>query len=601
MDTTGRVETSGLLLKGPKRVTLWNAVRRCRAAGYVLLLLTILSLGLSSCTMAQKAVMPDIKQTEAECPPSAQEIFSEFITRWSSGNPEDFAQLEAYLESLGKDYGQCTDDQRYPARIAYIFGQDMYKREFDQGAAEIIALLEEGASEQWRWNSDYLGNLSLMLDGLWGNKLRKEKFGASAMPFLPPMECRDFLYPQLPDEMYAIQWFPCGAQTATVPITVGGSSKMSFSLIPHFGFDVGGQYIGESLESAENHLPKHYVQIRYNYYMGQYEVTQAQWNAVMGTYPSGCDAEHDDYPVHHVSWNEINGPGGFLDRLNSIGAGTFRLPSEAEWEFACAVAREAADRIPIERIPEAAWCSENSSGIRPVGGKDRNGYCLYDMLGNIQEWCYDWYHESYDLERDEFGEIDAPYYGEAWLCPAGEERVIRGGYWGTPAMACHPSMRWKADPATQSESIGLRLVWIPPVVWEINHSGEVLISLQSDGRLSLGENVDYRITDQEEIDQVVNNPQNEMIWVLWDTAGELQTAKWVLYSDGTSYHLLSTGLLFGTYLLMDSPDPGSVLSFQGDNNETIAKIIEVEEGEWRFMVKQRWDYVCPRTFEGACE
>jgi formylglycine-generating enzyme required for sulfatase activity len=187
-----------------------------------------------------------------------------------------------------------------------------------------------------------------------------------------------------------------------------------------------------------------------DFYIGKYEVTQKQWRAVMGSDPpelrfKGCD----DCPVEHVSWNDIQ---EFIKKLNQKTGKKYRLPTEAEWEYA---ARGGAQSRGFKyagsnNIDEVAWYSSNSgSKTRPVGGKKPNELGLYDMSGNVWEWCEDDWHGNYN---------GAPTYGRAWIdSPRGSHRVLRGGSWYYNAWFCRVSNRSRDFPDFWSSYDGFRL------------------------------------------------------------------------------------------------------------------------------------------------
>jgi len=193
----------------------------------------------------------------------------------------------------------------------------------------------------------------------------------------------------------------------------------------------------------EDEQPRHPVEISTAFWLGKYPVTQKQWLAVMGANPSGFQ-KGDDYPVEQVSWIDSQ---EFLEQLNKRQNGSFRLPSEAEWEYACrAGSRE--DRYgPLDEI---AWYDANSDKTtHPVGQKRPNRWGLFDILGNVQEWCQDWYDISY-------------YSASPTVDPtgpaAGANRVYRGGCWGRGADVCRAAARLYRTPAGKGMTLGLRLV-----------------------------------------------------------------------------------------------------------------------------------------------
>lgn len=163
--------------------------------------------------------------------------------------------------------------------------------------------------------------------------------------------------------------------------------------------------------------PQHQVSVQ-SFYMGKYEVTQAQYRAVMGSNPSyftGCD----ECPVDNVTWNDAQ---KFIRKLNEMNGGyTYRLPTEAEWEYAC---RAGTTGDYAGNLNAMAWYGINSRHkTHPVGTKQANGFGLYDMHGNVFEWCEDIWHRDYN---------GAPRNGSAWLRGDSDLRVLRGGSWDTP-------------------------------------------------------------------------------------------------------------------------------------------------------------------------
>ena len=200
----------------------------------------------------------------------------------------------------------------------------------------------------------------------------------------------------------------------------------------------------ESGEADEK--PVHRVTISNGFYMGRYEVTQVQWQAVMGNNPSHFKG--DNLPVEKVSWNDIQ---WFINKLNAMNDGfRYRLPTEAEWEYACRAGTPGDYGGYIEGM---AWYSENSgNSTHSVGTKAPNSFGLYDMHGNVLEWCQDVYHDTYN---------GAPTDGSAWLIGGDQKvRVLRGGSWGYFAKNLRSADRFRVTPDRRSYSIGIRLVGV---------------------------------------------------------------------------------------------------------------------------------------------
>lgn len=202
-----------------------------------------------------------------------------------------------------------------------------------------------------------------------------------------------------------------------------------------------------------NEYPIHQVTLS-NYCIGQTEVTQKLWTAVMGSNPSYFSINYNYYgtlqrPVESVSWNDCQ---AFISRLNALTGWHFRLPTEAEWEYAARGGAKSqgykyAGSNDINRV---AWWGydENNTFMQthPVAKLSPNELGLYDMSGNVQEWCQDWY---------------GAYNGEAQIDPKGPndgtDRVYRGGNWYVSAWDCRISTRAVSDPANCGYWTGLRL------------------------------------------------------------------------------------------------------------------------------------------------
>ena len=195
----------------------------------------------------------------------------------------------------------------------------------------------------------------------------------------------------------------------------------------------------------DDEKPVHQVTLTNDYYMGKYEVTQALWQVVMGSNPSKFKG--DDLPVEQVSWNDCQ---EFISKLNSMTGRMFRLPSEAEWEYAARGGKKSRgyQYSGSSNISDVAWYCENSAEkTHPVGTKQANELGLYDMTGNVWEWCQDWY---------------GSYVSSSQTNPTGAVsgscRVIRDGSWYGFARNCRSSIRGYDAPDNRNDSLGLRLV-----------------------------------------------------------------------------------------------------------------------------------------------
>jgi len=203
------------------------------------------------------------------------------------------------------------------------------------------------------------------------------------------------------------------------------SIGMRFVLIPAGEFMMGSP--ADDQDSFGSERPQHQVRITKPFYLGVHEVTQGQYEAVMGSRPwSGkrYAKEGADYPASYVTWEDAV---AFCEKLSAKEGRTYRLPTEAEWEYACRAG--SSTRFFFGDDPSAfgnhAWYSENArdAGERyahGVGRKKPNGWGLYDVYGNVLEWCADWYGEGYYKESP----VDDPNGPSS-----GDVRVVRGGSW----------------------------------------------------------------------------------------------------------------------------------------------------------------------------
>ena len=216
--------------------------------------------------------------------------------------------------------------------------------------------------------------------------------------------------------------------------------KIEFIKIPPGEFMMGCSAGDQKCPDAEK--PAHKVRITKGFEIGKYEVTQAQWEAVMGNNPSFLKGAY--YPVEQIMPNDAD---EFLKRLNAKKDGfVYRLPTEAEWEYAARAGNPAAYADKLEDI---GWFDENSGGqTRPVGQKKPNAWGLYDTIGNVWEWVSDWYDAGYFKTSPE-----ADPTGPA--APT-NSHVRRGGAWNTNEANSRVSFRQQN--AADLHVLGIRLV-----------------------------------------------------------------------------------------------------------------------------------------------
>ena len=231
--------------------------------------------------------------------------------------------------------------------------------------------------------------------------------------------------------------------------TYKNSIGMEFVLIAAGTFQMGCS--SEAEDCAGDEKPRHEVTISRPFYLGKYEVTQAQWEAVMGDNPSRFKGANR--PVDSVSWEDAQ---TFIQKLNAKeGHNRYRLPTEAEWEYVARAGSATAYGFGDDaaQLGEYAWYQNNAGReTHPVGQKRANAWGLHDMHGNVGELVHDRYDNAY-------------YRAEAVTDPQGSEagggHVLRGGSWFSNAKRVRSAMRGRLLPAQRLDNVGLRLALTP--------------------------------------------------------------------------------------------------------------------------------------------
>ena len=232
-----------------------------------------------------------------------------------------------------------------------------------------------------------------------------------------------------------------------ITIDLGDGVRLEMVLIPAGESMMGSPEWDPDADAREK--PQHAIRITKPFYMGKYEVTQEQWAAVMGDNPSYPKGPKN--PVNRVSWDDCQAFLGKLNEQQGGRAGRFCLPTEAEWEYACRAGSSTRWCFGDDEgsLGEYAWYSENSGGhAHPVGQKRPNAWGLYDMHGNVFEWCSDWY--------------DLDYYGESpgddpTGAALGSHRVVRGGFYIGSAALCRSAYRLSGRPGPNVNILGFRV------------------------------------------------------------------------------------------------------------------------------------------------
>lgn len=195
--------------------------------------------------------------------------------------------------------------------------------------------------------------------------------------------------------------------------------------------------------------PVHEVTVK-DFYFSKYPVTQALWRAVMGDDPPELAFKGSgNRPVERVSWDDAQ---AFIQKINEQTGERYRLPTEAEWEYAArgGIYKNGFKYAGSNKLKEVGWYSENSQReTKPVGLKFPNELGLYDMSGNVWEWCQDVWHENYE---------GAPGDGSTWM-EGGEQnrRVVRGGSWYDDSNVCRVAFRHWDSTVVRVSNLGFRL------------------------------------------------------------------------------------------------------------------------------------------------
>ena len=234
-----------------------------------------------------------------------------------------------------------------------------------------------------------------------------------------------------------------------VEVEFENSIGIKLRLIPAGEFLMGSP--DSDSDARDNEKPQHTVRITKPFYLGVTEVTQEQYERMIGTNPSRFKGAQ--LPVENVSWEVAV---EFCRKLSELPAErsagrVYRLPTEAEWEYACGAGSTTAYYFGDDdsMLGKYAWYARNSGGqTHPVGQKKPNGWGLYDMHGNVREWCSDWFEEYTSAAED-----------DPTGATAGSSRVIRGGSWGSFAGFCRSASRFWGQPSFRYYDLGFRLAF----------------------------------------------------------------------------------------------------------------------------------------------
>jgi formylglycine-generating enzyme required for sulfatase activity len=253
----------------------------------------------------------------------------------------------------------------------------------------------------------------------------------------------------------------CSSAAIAQEKEITNSIGMKLVLIPKGTFIMGSPIGEEGAYTGEEQ--QHRVNISKGYYLGVMEVTQEQYEYLMGTNPSHFQkrvirkSDSSIYPVEWVSWEDAV---EFCKRLSDLpeekeAGRVYRLPTEAEWEYACRAGSKTAFGFgeSAKSLGGYAWFAGNSnSQTHPVGEKKPNAWGIYDMHGNVWEWCSDWYGAEYPkgIVGDPAGPREGSY------------RVARGGSWDDKAAGCRSAVRGGSTPDDRRNSYGFRVAMSVP-------------------------------------------------------------------------------------------------------------------------------------------
>ena len=268
------------------------------------------------------------------------------------------------------------------------------------------------------------------------------------------------------DKTFTAHWVEC------ITFTLPGGVPLVMHKIPHGTFIMGSpdEELGREYDDyADRESPQHQVTLTKDFYIGKFEVTQAQYEAVMETNPASFSEYPDSptRPVERVSWNDANAFCASLTNYLSAqipdGFTGFGLPTEAQWEYACRAGTTSSlnngTNITVSsgncsNLNILAWYSSSSGGkTHAVGQKQPNAWGLYDMHGNLWEWCRDRYGKTYYADCGDCSDPEGPN--------TGSNRIIRGGGWSVYPLYCRSATRGGNSSTYTHGSIGFRVILVP--------------------------------------------------------------------------------------------------------------------------------------------
>jgi formylglycine-generating enzyme required for sulfatase activity len=354
-----------------------------------------------------------------------------------------FIQEYATVSFLGKENQYLREAQLFAAK-AILDPQALIK--------EMGEKLENAIQHQ---NTDAVYHLFLNLERLADNTLLNEadrqtfgdmaKVGAADLSNKAGTSPRLVITDNLEEPGIEITLTPRMRQNLRIQRTAAAATTNPDPFAPLMVKIEGGTFQMGSNDYGDE-KPIHSVTLS-SFYLSKYQVTQKQWTEIMGNNPSRFKGE--DLPVENVSWNDAQ---EFIKKLNEITGKKYRLLTEAEWEYAARGGNQSQGYkyAGSDNLDEVGWYDKNSnSKTHPVGQKKPNELGLYDISGNVWEWCEDIWHEDYK---------GAPEDGIAWLTDGdSSRRVLRGGSWGYVDVNCRVAYRLRGSPTVRYNRYGFRL------------------------------------------------------------------------------------------------------------------------------------------------
>ncbi|MDP7743702.1 MAG: formylglycine-generating enzyme family protein [Lentisphaeria bacterium] len=259
------------------------------------------------------------------------------------------------------------------------------------------------------------------------------------------------------------------ADDGNLVVVLPGAVEIVFRKIEAGTFTQGSPELEPGHQAAES--PQRAVTVSEDFYMSIFEITQGQWLALTAADfdPLTCgqfqDGDNPSFhwgdcqrPVESVTWDDLMGPGGYISRLNDENQGTYSLPTEAQWEYACRAGTASGfsngtdpavtGDSPDANLDPIGWYRSNTAPPQPqpAGTRAANAWGLYDMHGNVSEWC-----------SDRYGPYDAGAQVDPTGPETGDNRVVRGGGWSDTSVNCRSAERRSLDPAQHAASLGFRV------------------------------------------------------------------------------------------------------------------------------------------------